>query len=143
MDELLQFVVKNPILFLLLGIICAAIGWTEFKRFRRAFRDVSPAEAVQLINREDAVVLDVREPAEVSSNSGKIGGATHIPVSTLAARVDDLRKHSEQPIIAYCRAGTRSPSACELLTKNEFGKVYNLKGGLQAWTTANLPTSNK
>lgn len=141
MEEFVTFVLKNPILFLMLGAIVLMISWVELKRLKKAYKDVSPAEAVQLINREDAVMLDVREPAEVQGP--KIGGARHIPVSTLKTRIDDLRKHRDQPIIAYCRAGTRSPSACDILTSSEFDKVYNLKGGFQAWVTENLPTSAK
>ncbi|MGI9301352.1 MAG: rhodanese-like domain-containing protein, partial [Gammaproteobacteria bacterium] len=122
-------------------VIVGLIIWTELKRLNRGYADVTPAEAVQLINREDALVLDVRDGGEFKD--GKIRGAKHIPLTSLKTRVSELSKHKDKAIVAYCRVGTRSPDACVMLRKNDFQKVYNMKGGFQGWLTANLPVAHK
>ena len=98
-------------------------------------------EAVQLINHEDALVLDVREGVELGQ--GKIRGAKHIPMSVLGKRLEELNPYRDRPVITYCRSGARSAQASNLLKKHQFQKVFNLAGGLLAWENANLPKSKK
>jgi len=99
--------------------------------------NVSPADAVMLINRSNAVVLDVRNDTEFAA--GHITDAKHIPVEQLADRLAELKKYKDKPVLVNCQAGIRSSKACSILLKNEFTKVYNLEGGLNAWEKANLP----
>lgn len=100
--------------------------------------EVDTTGAVQLINHDNAIVLDVREANEFSS--GHIADAKHIPVGQLANNLKPLEKYKDQAIVVNCRSGARSASACSVLRKNGFTKVYNLKGGILAWQQANLPT---
>jgi rhodanese-related sulfurtransferase len=137
MQRLVEFVTNNPILFVLLAVILGLIGWTEWRRFTRAFKEISPAEAVRLINREDALVLDVREDSELKS--GKIQGAKHIPFSVLKQRVGELKVFRDRAMIISCGAGLRSGQASDVLRKHDFHKLYSLKGGIAAWQSANLP----
>ncbi|MBL8484519.1 MAG: rhodanese-like domain-containing protein [Rhodocyclaceae bacterium] len=102
---------------------------------------VSPALATQLMNREDAVVVDVREPDEWKA--GHILNARHIPLAELEKRLGDLAKFKAKPVIVSCRSGSRAASASRILRKNGFEKVYTLEGGMQAWEQAGLPTSKK
>ncbi len=132
-----EFFTNNLILFVALGIIIALIIRMEIKRAMRGFKDVTPSEAVMLINKEDALILDVRESNELAQ--GSIRDAKHLALSVLKQRVDELKSHAEQPVIAYCKAGTRSSSACEILKKNNFINVMSLKGGIEGWKNANLP----
>jgi len=142
MEQILDFVANHPILFAALGAVLALIVWTELQRVGRGYGELSPSEAVQLMNhRDDALVLDVREDNEV--RQGRIQKSKHIPVGVLPKRVEELRKYKDKPVIAYCRSGQRSASACNTLVKNEFSEVYNLKGGLNAWEQENLPVSRK
>jgi rhodanese-related sulfurtransferase len=141
MDRYIDFVGNNPILFILLAAIVALIVWTEWRRLMRAHKEVSPVEAVQLINREDALVLDVRENNELKS--GKINGAKHISLSVLRERVGELAQYRDRAVIVYCGTGVRSTRASDILRKNQFQKLYSLKGGLAAWQTANLPLVKK
>ncbi len=104
---------------------------------RKGGKQVDSTEAVMKINREDAVVVDVREDAEVSR--GRIPNAKHIPLGQLASRLSELEKHKGKPIIVACRSGHRSSGACGILAKNGFENVYNLSGGMIAWEQANLP----
>lgn len=102
---------------------------------------VSPAQATQLINREDAIVIDVREPNEWAQ--GHIPNARHIPLAQLESRLAELEKHKERTIVVNCRSGNRSGSACGKLRKAGFTKVFNLQGGILAWEQAGLPVSKK
>ena len=134
-----DFFTNNIILFAALGVILALIIRMELKRVMRGFKNVTPAEAVQLINKENAIVLDVRESNELAQ--GTIRGAKHLALSVLKQRVDELKSHTDQPVITYCKAGNRSNEACEILKKNNFTNVMSLKGGLEGWKTANLPVA--
>jgi len=139
MQQLIEFSTNNLLLAGALLLILGLIAFTELKRLNRAFKDVPPAEAVRLINREDALMVDIRESNEMSKN--KIAGAKHIPLSSLKQRVGELDKFREKAVIAYCRSGARSAQACDLLSKSQFGQVYNLKGGILAWESEGLPTA--
>jgi rhodanese-related sulfurtransferase len=98
---------------------------------------LTAAEAVTLINRSNALVLDVRDEPEFAS--GHIAEATHIPVESLAERLNELKKYKNKAILVNCQRGVRSAKACEILRKAEFTQVHNLQGGLNAWQEAKLP----
>ena len=136
-----EFFTNNIVLFAALGIILALIVRMEIKRAMRGFKTITPAEAVQLINKEDALILDIREGNELAQ--GVIRGSKHLALSVLKQQVEELKDHVEKPVIAYCKAGTRSEQACEILKKNNFSNVMSLKGGLEGWKTANLPVSKR
>lgn len=103
--------------------------------------NLSAAESVTLINRSNALVLDVRDDAEFAS--GHIADATHIPLADLATRLGELKKHQNKAILVNCQRGMRSAKACNILRKAEFTQVHNLQGGLNAWVEAKLPVVTK
>lgn len=141
MSSFTEFASQNFILFAGLAIIVALIIRMEIKLAFRGFKAITPAEAVHLMNKEDAIVLDVREDNE--RISGHIQGAKHLALSVFKQRVDELQTHVEKPVIAYCKMGSRSSQACEILKKNNFKNVMSLKGGIEAWKTVNLPIVKK
>jgi rhodanese-related sulfurtransferase len=102
---------------------------------------ISVAEATNLINREDGVVLDVRESGEWST--GHIPNARHIALGQLGGHISELEKIKDKPIIVCCASGNRSSSACSTLTKAGFTRVFNLAGGIGAWRDAGLPVTTK
>jgi rhodanese-related sulfurtransferase len=102
---------------------------------------LTPAQATLLMNREDAVVLDVRETGEWSS--GHIPGARHITLAQLDKRMSELEKFKDRPIIICCASGNRSSSACGQLKKGGYEKVFSLAGGISAWLESNLPLTTK
>ena len=136
-----SFFSENIILFAALGVILALILRMEIKNAMRGFKNITPAEAVQLINKEDAVIVDVRESNELAQ--GSIRNAKHLALSVLKQRVDELTSYADKPVIAYCKSGMRSGEACEILKKNNFTNVMSLKGGIEAWKVANLPVVKK
>lgn len=109
----------------------------SFKKGAGGVPNLSTAEAVNLINRSHALVLDVREDTEFAS--GHIVDAKHIPLAKLAERLNELDKYKDKPILVNCQRGMRSAKACEILRKAEFKQVNNLQGGLEAWQAAKLP----
>jgi rhodanese-related sulfurtransferase len=102
---------------------------------------LTPAEATLLMNREDALVLDVRETGEWGS--GHIQGARHIALAQLENRMSEIEKFKDRPIIVCCASGNRSSSACGQLNKGGFEKVFSLGGGISAWIEASLPLTTK
>lgn len=108
-----------------------------FKKGAGGVPNLTTAEAINLINRSHAIVLDVRNDAEFAS--GHIVDAKHIPVDKLAERLNELTKYKGKPILVNCQRGMRSAKACDILRKAEFTQVHNLQGGLDAWMAAKLP----
>jgi rhodanese-related sulfurtransferase len=102
---------------------------------------VSPIEATLLLNREDAIVIDVRESGEWSG--GHIPNARHIALSQLDKRIGEIDRLKARPVIVCCASGNRSASACGKLRRAGFEKVFNLAGGIGAWTQAGLPVTTK
>lgn len=102
---------------------------------------VSTGEATNLINREDAQVIDVREAA--GFGSGHLIGARNIPVAKFADRAADLEKMKGKPLIVCCETGLRSGKAVKDLRKLGFDRVFSLDGGIEAWRKAGLPLTTK
>lgn len=98
---------------------------------------VTPAQATLLINREDAVIIDVREPDEYAA--GHLPESRNIPVGKLEERVGELEKYKDTPLILVCQSGARSAGSCARLGKLGFAKTHNLAGGVGAWVEAGLP----
>ncbi|MDP3759192.1 MAG: rhodanese-like domain-containing protein [Ramlibacter sp.] len=98
---------------------------------------VSTAEAVQLINRERAVVVDVCETEEFAA--GHVGGAKNVPVGQLEQRLPEVVKNKTVPLILVCASGARANRALGVAKKLGYDKAQVLAGGLKAWKEANLP----
>ena len=98
---------------------------------------LSPGLAVQLINRERAVVVDVCETEEFAQ--GHIGGAKNIPLAQLEQRLPEAVKNKSVPLILVCPTGARANRAVAQAKKLGYEKAQALAGGLNAWKEANLP----
>lgn len=133
----MEFINQN---ILLIGIVVvSALGLLWPLVFRPVGRQLSPAEATLLINREDAQVIDVREPGEFAA--GHVAAAINIPMSKLVDRLPEIEKFKAKPLIICCATGMRSNQASSTLKKNGFENLANLAGGLDAWVGANYPLS--
>jgi rhodanese-related sulfurtransferase len=125
---------------MLVGVMLLSGGmlvWPFVQRRLSSVKDVNNVEATQLINRRNAVLLDVREPKEFEG--GRLPSAIHIPLSQLAGRVSELAKFTARPIVAYCDTGRRSRMAAGALEKAGFKEIYTLHGGIAAWKKDGLP----
>lgn len=137
MSQYIEFVINRWDLFLALAIILALMFSGGLMRRIRGYKEIDTAEAVLMMNHNDAIMLDVREDSEFKD--GHIIDAIHIPLGKLAGRVNELAAYKNREVIVNCRSGHRSASACGRLRKSGFEKVYNLKGGIMAWQSASLP----
>jgi len=97
---------------------------------------ISPAEAVRLMNREKASVIDVSEPGEYAA--GHIVGSRNVPMSRLEV-APELPKNKTLPLVIVCPTGSRAPRAVMVLKKLGYENARVLAGGLAAWRAANLP----
>jgi len=98
---------------------------------------VGTARAIELINREDALVLDVRDSGEYGA--GHILGAKNVPLARIEEGGGEVGKRKDRPVIVYCEGSERSAKAMSALKKQGFTKAFNLSGGLNAWQQAGLP----
>ena len=103
--------------------------------------DLTPAAATLMMNREDALVLDVRETSEW--NGGHIANARHVALTQLDKHLVEIDKFKQTPVIVCCAMGSRGQTAAAKLKKAGFEKVYNLAGGIAAWSEAGLPLTRK
>lgn len=141
MDQILEFASNHMILSMALIIIVFLILKAELERLTSGIEQVNPFEAIRQLNDEQAVVVDVRETKEYQE--GHLKNALHIPLSDFKKRLTELDKFKSKSIIAYCRSGQRSFSACKMLKKAGFETVRNLQGGILAWENQNMPVSKK
>ena len=98
---------------------------------------VNTTQATMLINREDAVVIDVRETSEYVE--GHLPESRNIPLGQLEQRLGELEKRKEAPVILVCQNGARSAEACKKLEALGFTRAHNLDGGVAGWRSAGLP----
>ncbi|NJD24943.1 MAG: rhodanese-like domain-containing protein [Betaproteobacteria bacterium] len=98
---------------------------------------VNPGQATLLINREDAVIVDVREPDEFAR--GHLPEAKNIPLARIGERVGEIERYKDKPVIVCCASGMRSGKACGELAKHGFAKLHSLAGGIDAWSGAGYP----
>lgn len=93
--------------------------------------DITPEEVnTRRTNGDDFILLDCREPEELAIAS--LAGATHIPMGDIPQRITELNPDDE--IIVFCHHGIRSAAVCSYLRQLDFGKVKNLRGGIDAWS---------
>jgi rhodanese-related sulfurtransferase len=136
----LEFV-QNNLMWIGLAVVSGGMLLWQVISGRSGGQGVSPMQATLMINREDAIVIDVREAAEFAQ--GHIPNSRHIPLAALEKRVSELDKFRERAVIVNCASGNRSGSACGTLRKHGFARVFNLTGGISAWDQAGLPVTKK
>ena len=137
-NPLFQFFQKgNNALFLAVALASGGMLLWPFVRRTTGGPWVTPAQATHLINREDAMVIDVREANEFAS--GHVLGAKNLPPARMETAAGEVMKKKDRPVIVYCDGTDRSGKALAILKKQGFTRVANLSGGLKAWQEAGLP----
>jgi rhodanese-related sulfurtransferase len=133
-----SFLIENWIPALMALVSGALLLWPALQRGMQGGA-ITPNEAVRLINREKAVVIDVCEPAEFAA--AHVAGARSIPLGSLEGS-KDLPANKTLPLVVVCASGVRSARAVALLRKAGFANAQSLAGGLRAWREANLPVDS-
>jgi len=134
--ELGAFLYKNIFLVMLALVSGSMLVWPLLRKGAGG-PWVNTLEATQLVNREDALIVDLRAAEEFAK--GHILGARNIPLADLGRRAGELDKHKAKPLIVHCGDGNRAGAGVALLKREGFGRVLNLSGGYAAWQQAGLP----
>ena len=132
----MEFITKNIFLVLIAAVSGGMLLWPLLRKGTGG-PWVNTLQATQLMNRDDALVIDVRPAAEFAK--GHILGARNIPLADLERRAADLEKFKARPVILHCGDGNRAGGGVALLRKSGFANVVNLSGGYAAWQQAGLP----
>lgn len=134
MEQLFEFIGNHPILVGAFLLIFALFVRNELVRGGRA---VTAQELVHLVNRDGAVVVDVRDKNEFAQ--GHIVDAINVPHTALSGRLAELEKYKEKPLVLACKMGQHAGAAGTVLRKAGFQNVARLKGGVAEWRNQNLP----
>jgi rhodanese-related sulfurtransferase len=137
-QQLIEFTMNHWLLVLAFLLVSGLLIYTLLQGGKGS---IDPLAATELINHQNAVVVDVRPAADF--HKGHIINAVNIPSNGFKNQINTLSKHKAQPIIVNCRSGGQSQTACQQLMKEGFEQVYNLRGGILAWQSANLPITRK
>ena len=132
----MQFFIENWMLISVAMVSGAMLLWPTLQGAASG-GGLSAANAVQLINRERAVVVDVCEAEEFAA--GHVGGAKNVPVSQMERRLPEAVKNKTVPLILVCASGARAHRALGVAKKLGYEKAQVLSGGMKAWKDANLP----
>jgi len=130
-----KFIFENWMLISVALISGALLFWPVLQSATGS--SLTPDGAVQLINREKAVVVDVCEAEEFAA--GHVGGAKNIPLNQLEEKLASAVKNKTLPLILVCKSGARSNRAVAIAKKLGYEQAQSMAGGMGAWKTANLP----
>ncbi len=140
MNDFGTFFSDNIFLFLALITVVTALIMSEFQR-KMGVKTLSPSEATHYINKEEALVLDIRDKSDFKK--GHISNAKNITNANLENRIGELEKFKSKPIIVCCNTGQKAIAASKILHKKGFEAIYRLNGGMQAWRGENMPVISK
>lgn len=134
MDQYIEFIGNHP---LMVAAWVLTLAMFLFYERRKSGKAVTPAQATALINKENAVIVDIRPKKEWST--GHITNAKHIPLGDLDRRMDELNKYRQRPVIVVCNLGQSSGAATRKLKEEGFENAVRLSGGITEWKAQSLP----
>lgn len=134
LDQLFEFIINHWILASIWVALLALLIYTESSK---GGSTVSPQEATQLINKQDAKVVDLRPKDEF--RKGHLPEAINIPARDLERRMGELEKYKDDPIILVCKSGTSAGASGAALAKAGFKHLHKLRGGILEWRSNGLP----
>lgn len=136
MNQLLQFAANHPTQAAMLVAAAIAVLFYELRLRAQSSGSISPQDAVRLMN-QGAAVIDVRNAEAFAA--GHINNARLLPLGSVAEDAESLKRFKDKPVIVYCDRGSNSAIAIRKLGAAGFSKLFNLRGGLAAWRSENLP----
>jgi|TARA_B100000929_G_C15462395_1_gene404991 rhodanese-related sulfurtransferase len=137
MEKFPEFILTHPYLFSLLFVILTLLIWNVFGDIVGGVKLLTTDEVTQLINRENAEVIDIRSQNEFEN--GHIINAKNISLQELPEKLNKLKKINNKGIIFYCSNGSLSLKETQKLVRQGEEMIYCLKGGIASWKNANLP----
>lgn len=139
LHKLPQFLAHHPWLATLFVILLLGLVAGELMRLTRKYKELTPAMLTMLINRENALVIDISSYAEFEK--AHIPGARHVAMSQFDPEHKDLAKVRDLPVVVVCKSGQTASKAAQRLVKAGFQKVHTLSGGMLSWKQADLPVA--
>lgn len=139
LEELLAFAGRHQLLSLALVGLTLALIFTEIARLFRGFKGLRPAELTALVNRDNALVVDLRPMADFEK--GHIPGSKNVQMSQFDPESKQLNAAKALPVVLVCKTGQTASGAASRLKKAGFERVYVLDGGIAGWQQADLPLS--
>jgi rhodanese-related sulfurtransferase len=136
MQRLLDYLQNHPFLASSAVVLALALLTYELLRQKQGYSGVQPQEAIRLMN-QGATVFDLRDSAAFAQ--GHITGAKPLTAAQVDNAAESLKKYREKLLIVYCDSGSSAGAAVRKLHAAGFTKVFNLRGGLNAWRTESLP----
>jgi rhodanese-related sulfurtransferase len=133
-DLIIQFLGEQ---WILVAALATTLTMLVLHEARKAVPALSINEAVQLVNSEGGVFLDIRDPADYAR--GHITDALHIPSAALANRAGELEKFREKPVVVVCKMGQSAGPATKTLRSQGFSRAQKLSGGMMEWDAQKLP----
>ena len=124
--------------WILVAALLAVIIMLVLHEARKSGPSLTPQQAINLINAQQGVFLDLRDAADYKQ--GHIVDALHIPASKLTDRMAELEKYRSKPIVLVCKMGQQSGAAGKQLKAQKFEQVYKMSGGMMEWGNLQLPT---
>ncbi|BBE75083.1 Rhodanese-related sulfurtransferase [Enterobacter sp. NFR05] len=138
MQEIMQFVSRHPVLCLAWVVLLGAVLFMTFKGLASKVKVITRGEATRLINKEDAVIVDLRQRDDF--RKGHIAGSVNLlPTEIKANNVGELEKHKSKPVIVVDGSGMQAQEPANALIKAGFEQVFVLKEGIAGWSGENLP----
>lgn len=136
-ERLPEFISAHPLLGMGFVAVTVALVMNELSRFTQGFKAISPPQLTQLINRDNALVIDVSPIGDYEK--GHVVGSKHVAMSQFDPESKLLAQVKELPVAVVCRNGMQSTQAAKRLVKAGFTQVHLLEGGIGAWQGAELP----
>ncbi|WP_111657993.1 rhodanese-like domain-containing protein [Isoalcanivorax indicus] len=134
MDRIFEFAANHYLLVSAFFLLWTAFFFTES---RRGSRPLSPQAATNMVNRQDAVIVDLRD--EDDFRKGHIAGSVNVPYGKINDRVSELKGYQDKPVILVCNMGSHASIAGRALKQHGFSDLYRMRGGIQGWRNDNLP----
>lgn len=138
MDRFIEFAVNH---YVLVSLFVAFLLGILVLESRRGGQKISAQGAVSLINRDEAVVVDIRDRKEFGE--GRITGSVNIPLNAIKSRASELKKFKDKQIIVADKMGQHSAMAVKQLKAEGYENVVRLNGGIADWKGSNLPLVKK
>ncbi|MEM1187086.1 MAG: rhodanese-like domain-containing protein [Pseudomonadota bacterium] len=138
MELFLEFAAQQ---WILIAALMAAIGMLIAHETRKAGPALSPQQAINLVNAEDGVFVDLRDAA--AYKKGHIVDALNIPASKVVERRDELSKYQDRPVVLVCNMGQHAGAAAKQLRAAGHEKVFKMAGGMMEWSNLQLPTVSR
>ena len=133
-EQIFEFIASH---FILVGVFVALLVAFTINEGKQGGAAITPTNLVNLVNREGAVIVDIRDMKEFSA--GHIAGAVSMPFSSLDSRVGELESFKEKPVVLVCKMGQHAGAFGRKLKAQGFENVRRLSGGMAEWSANSLP----